>query len=57
MDLYIKCEKLKYEKLERLRRYLECRILEGFFKDIYNNCKRDNYGVECSYREEWIAVE
>ena len=57
MDLYIKCKKLKYEKLGQLGRYLECRILEGFFKGIYGNCKQDNYGVECSYEEEWIAVE
>ena len=52
MNLYIKCEKLKYKELERLERYLECRILEGFFKDIYSNYKRDNYRVECLYREE-----
>ena len=57
MNSYIKYKKLKYEKLERLRRYLKCRILEGFFKGIYDNYKRDNYRVECSHREKWIAIE
>ena len=57
MDPYIKYEKSKHEKLGRLGRYLECQILEGFFKGIYSNCKRDNYGVECLHREEWIAAE
>ena len=52
MDPYTKYEKSKYEESERLRRYLECRILKGFFKGIYGNYKRDNYGAECSHREE-----
>ena len=52
MDPYTKYEKSKYEELERLGRYLECRTLEGFFKGIYSNCKRDNHRVECSYGEE-----
>ena len=39
MDPYTKCEKSKHKESERLRRYLECRTLEGFFKGIYGNCK------------------
>ena len=54
---YTKYEKLKHEELGRLRRYLKCWILEEFFKGIYDNCKRDNYGVEYSYKEKWIATE
>ena len=57
MDLYTKCKKLKHEELKRLRRYLECRTLERFFKGIYDNCKRDNYKVECSHEEKWITIE
>ena len=57
MNLYIKCKKLKYKKLGRLRRYLKCWILERFFKDIYSNYKRDNYRVEYLHKEEWIAIE
>ena len=52
MNSYTKCEKSKYEELERLGRYLKCRILEGFFKGIYGNCKRDNHGAECLYGEK-----
>ena len=54
---YTKCEKSKHEESGRLRRYLKCRTLEGFFKGIYGNYKRDNHGAECSHREEWIATE
>ena len=52
MNLYIKYEKSKYKKLEQLGRYLKYRILERFFKGIYSNYKRDNYRVECLYREK-----
>ena len=57
MDLCTKYEKSKHEESGRLGRYLECWILEGFFKGICGNCKRDNHGVECSYEEKWIAAE
>ena len=52
IDSYIKYEKSKHEKSGRLRRYLECRTLKGFFKGIYDNCKQDNHGAECLHGEE-----
>ena len=57
MDPCTKCEKSKHEESGRLGRYLECRTLEGFFKGICGNCKRDDHGAECSHGEEWIAAE
>ena len=57
MDPYTKYKKSKHEESGQLGRYLECRTLEGFFKGICDNCKRDDHRAECSYGEEWIAAE